>query len=43
MIIIVIGGLGPGTGGIGNKKMSGDHPDNGIVEIGYNTKKSPGD
>ena len=32
-----------GTGGLGNKRMSGDHPNNSIVEIGQNTKKNPGD
>ena len=32
-----------GTGGLGNKRTSGDHPNYGIVEIGQNTEKSPGD
>ena len=32
-----------GTGGLGNKRTSGDHPNYSIVEIGQNTKKSPGD
>ena len=32
-----------GTGRPGNKKTSGDHPNDGIVVIGQNTKKSPGD
>ena len=32
-----------GTGGLGNKRTNGDHPNNCIVEIGQNTKKSPGD
>ena len=32
-----------GTGGFGNKRTSVDHPNYCIVEIGYNTKKSPGD
>ena len=31
-----------GTEGLGNKRVSGDHPKNGIVEIGQNTAKSPG-
>ena len=31
------------TGGFGNKKMSGDHPNYSIVEISRNTKRSPGD
>ena len=35
-------GLGTETGGPGDKRMSGDHP-NYIIEIGHNTKKSPGD
>ena len=34
---------GRGTGGFGNEKMSGDHPNYSIVEIGQNTEKSPGD
>ena len=33
----------PGTGGLGNKRMSGDHPNYSITEISQNTKKSPGD
>ena len=32
-----------GTGGLGNKRMSGDHPNYCIIEIGQNSKKSPGD
>ena len=35
--------IGKGTRRLGNKRMSGDHPNNSIVEIGQNTKKSPGD
>ena len=31
-----------GTGGLGNKRMSGDHP-NYIIKIGQNTEESPGD
>ena len=31
------------TGGLGNKRTSGDHSNNSIVEISQNTKKSPGD
>ena len=34
---------GTGTGGIRNNRTSGDHPNYSIVEIGQNTKKSPGD
>ena len=34
---------GTGTGGHGNKRMSGDHPDLRIIKIGQNTEKSPGD
>ena len=33
---------GTGIGGIGNKRTSGDHPNNCIVEIDQNTEKSPG-
>ena len=31
------------TGGLGNKRMSGDHLKYRIVEIGQNAEKSPGD
>ena len=31
------------TGGLGNKRMSGDHPNYYIIENGQNTEKSPGD
>ena len=32
-----------GTGGRGNWRASGDHPNDGIVENGQNAEKSPGD
>ena len=32
-----------GTEGLGNKRTSGDHPNNYIIENGQNTEKSPGD
>ena len=32
-----------GTGGFGNKRTNGDHPNEYIIEIGQNTEKSPGD
>ena len=32
-----------GTGGVGNKRTSGDHPNYSMVKIGQNTKKSLGD
>ena len=32
-----------GTGGLGNKRTSGDNPNYSIVEISQNTEKSPGD
>ena len=35
--------IGKGTGRIGNKNTSGDHPNNSTVKIGQNTEKSPGD
>ena len=35
--------IGLGTGGHGNKRTSGDHPNDSNVEIGQNTEKSPGD
>ena len=31
------------TGGLGNKRTSGDPPNYSIVKIGLNTEKSPGD
>ena len=31
-----------GTGGLGNKRTSGDHPNCNIIENGQNTEKSPG-
>ena len=34
--------IGAWTGGLGNKRSSGDHLDYSIVEIGQNTKKSSG-
>ena len=35
--------INKGTGGLGNKRASGDHPNYCIIEIGQNTEKSPGD
>ena len=35
--------IGKGTGGLGNKRTSGDHPNYSIVEISKKTEKSPGD
>ena len=32
-----------GTGGLGHKRTSGDHPNYYIIEIGQNTEKSPED
>ena len=50
VIPIVIGALGTvikilikNTGGLGDKRMSGDHLNYCIVEIGQNTEKSSGD
>ena len=34
--------INTGTGGFENKRTSGDHPNKGIVQIGHNTEKSPG-
>ena len=31
------------TGGLGNKRTSGDPPNDNIIKIGPNTEKSPGD
>ena len=33
--------IGKTTRGLGNKRTSGDHPNNSIVEIGQNTEKNP--
>ena len=33
--------IGTETGGLGNKRTSGDHPNYSIVKIGLNIKKSP--
>ena len=35
--------IGIGTGGIGNKRTSGDYLNDSIVKISQNTEKSPGD
>ena len=35
--------MGTGTGGLGKKWTSSDHPNYSILEIGQNTKKSPRD
>ena len=32
-----------GTGGFGNRRTSGDHPNDSTIEIGQNTEKSSGD
>ena len=32
-----------GTGGLGNKRMSGDHPNDSIIKIGQNTEENLGD
>ena len=31
------------TGVLGNKRMSGSYPNDGIIKIGKNTEMSPGD
>ena len=35
--------FGTGTGGLKNKRTSGDYLNYSIIEIGQNTEKSPGD
>ena len=35
--------IGTGSGGLWNKRMSGDHPNDSIIKISQNTEKSPGD
>ena len=49
VILIIIVALGivtkrinTGTGELGNKTRSGNHPNYSIIEIGQNTEKSPG-
>ena len=42
VIPIIIGALGTVTGGIRNKRTSGDHPNYRIIEIDQNIEKSPG-
>ena len=32
-----------GTGGLGGRRTSGDHPNYNIIENSQNTEKSPGD
>ena len=36
-------GLSKGTGGLGNRRTSGNHSNFYIIENGQNTEKSPGD
>ena len=50
IIPIVIGAFGTvhqriikGTGGLGNKRTSGDHPNYYIIENGQNIEKTPGE
>ena len=35
--------IGTGTGGSGNKRTCGNHPNYRFIKIGQNTKKNPGD
>ena len=35
--------IGTGTGSLGNRRTSGDHPNDCIITIGKNSKKCPGD
>ena len=35
--------ISTGTGGFGNKRMTGDYPNSRIIGIGQNSKKRPGD
>ena len=43
VIPLVTGGPGTVIRGLGNKRLSGDHPNYSIVEISENTEKCPGD
>ena len=42
-VIRACGTVIKGTGGLGNWRPSGDHPNDSIIENGQNTEKSPGD
>ena len=42
MLLVQSSKLGTGTKGLGNERMSGDHPNYYITEINKNTEKSPG-
>ena len=35
--------IGSGTGGLGNKRTGGDHPNHSITKIDQNTAQSSGD
>ena len=35
--------VGTGNGGLGNKRTSGEHPNDSFIKIGQNTEKIPGD
>ena len=43
MLLVQSPNIGTRTGGLENKRTSGDHPNYNIVAIGQNTEKSPGD
>ena len=43
MLSTVIQRINKETGWLGNKRSSGDHPNDYIIKIVQNTKKSPGD
>ena len=34
--------IGTGTEGVGDRRTSGDYPDNSIVAVSQNTEKGPG-
>ena len=42
IVISTLGTVTKGTGGLGNKTTSGDHPNYYVIEIDQNTEKSPG-
>ena len=43
IVIGVLGTIPKRTGGLGNKRMSGDNPNYCIIEISQNTERSPRD
>ena len=43
MLLVRSQRIGTGTGGLGNKRTNGDHPNDFIIKIDPNTEKVPMD